>query len=209
MVEDNRIRFPSPRVDFDTDVGITGQDHDTYPAPGQQPRYDWMRLFLIGLLSSQASASEPTEYRNGSLWFDLSENVMKVRSANAWVNIANAIKLDDDSDGTPVTLANIYDTIKSLLGYKPTANFSGHSTQDGITSIQIPTSLRAAAGAGSRPFIWVDGVLIDPRNCEYVGGTEPVSIRLTGGNTIDNGQTFTVLMVAIDTAYFSSDEVVL
>ncbi len=62
---DNRIRFPSAKIDFAVDVGLTDQEHDGFPGPGQPPRYDWMRLFLHGLLSHQSSESEPTEYRSG------------------------------------------------------------------------------------------------------------------------------------------------
>lgn len=204
---DHRLRFPGPEIDFETDVGETGQAHDTYPAPGQQPRYDWMRMTLIGLLSSQSSYEEPTQYREGTLWFDLNELCMKVRKGDAWVGLASAIKVDVDSDSEPVTLQAAYATLRTLIGYKPTATFSGSSNNDGVTVIGIPESLRAAAGSGSRPFVWVDGVLLDPRLCEYAGGSTPVSVRLTGGLSVDDGQRFTVLMIAIDQAFFSSDEV--
>jgi hypothetical protein len=206
---DNRVRFPTSRIDFDNDVGIASQGHDTYPAPGQQPRFDWMRMFLIGLLSNQSSYSEPTQYRDGTIWFDLNENALKVRSDGAWVGISESIRLDVDADGTPVTLQDLYVTMRSVLGYKPTASFSGSSSHDGITVIPIPEALRAAAGAGSRPMVWINGLLVDPRGCEYVGGTEPVSIRLVDGSTIDSSDTFTVLMIAIDSTLFSSEEVTL
>jgi hypothetical protein len=52
-------------------------------------------------------------------------------------------------------------------------------------------------------------VTVHPRGCEYVGGTEPVSIRLVDGSTIDSSDTFTVLMIAIDSTLFSSEEVTL
>lgn len=209
VIPDNRIRFPAGRLDFDTEVGITGQDHDDYPAPGQQPRFDWLRLYLIALLSQQSSYQEPTQYRDGTTWFDLNSNIVKIRRNDAWVSLAEAIKLDVDVDGEPVTLQQLYTTIKTLMGYKPTASFSGHSTQDGIASIPIPDSLRSAAGAGSRPFVWINGDLVDPRRSDYVGGTAPISIRLTGGTVIDTDDTFIVLMVAVDSEFFSADEVVL
>jgi len=206
---DNRIRFSAGRMDFENEVGITGQEHDTYPAPGQQPRFDWMRMFLIGLLSQQSSYQEPTQYREGTPWFDLNDGVLKIRRADAWVSISEAIKLGVDSDSQPIMLQQLYDTIKTLLGNKPTATFSGHSTQDGVSVIPIPEALRTAAGSGSRPFVYVDGLMVDPRRCEYVGGTAPVSIRLTGGEVINANQGFTVVMLSVDSAFFSSDEVVL
>lgn len=209
MADDNRLRLPPAKIDFDNDVGTTGQDHDDYPAAGQQPRWDWMRMYLVALLSNQSSHGEPSQFREGTLWFDTNDNTMKVRRAGAWVSVADAVKLDTDVDGGPVTLSGIYDTIKTILGYKPTASFGGHSNNDGVAIIPIPSSLRAAAGSGSRPLVWVDGVMIDPRRCEYVGGTSPASIRLTGGQKVDSGQEFTVLMLGIDQSLFSTGEVTL
>lgn len=205
---DNRVRFPAAKVDFETLVGLTGQEHDEYPKAGQQPRFDWMRLFLIGLLSQQSSYQEPTQFREGTPWFDLNDGVLKIRRNEAWVSVAEAIKLGVDSDGQPVMLQDVYDTIKTLLGYKPTATFSGRSNTDGVTIIPIPQGLRSAAGAGSRPFVWVDGIQIDPRHCEYVGGTSPVSIRLNG-DEINRGQRFTVVLLSVDSSFFAAGEVVL
>jgi hypothetical protein len=80
---DNRIRFPSALIDFTTDVGVTGQEHDNYPAPGQA-RYDWLRMYLLGLLSCQSSHTEPTQFREGTWWFDLNGPEMKVRVGGNW-----------------------------------------------------------------------------------------------------------------------------
>ena len=208
LLPDNRVRFPAAKVDFDTLVGVTGQEHDSYPAPGQQPRFDWMRLFLIGLLAQQSSYKEPTQFREGTPWFDLNDAVLKIYRNNAWAGIAEAIKLGDDSEGRPVMLQDVYATIKTLLGYRPTATFSGRSNNDGITVITIPESIRAAAGSGSRAIVWIDGVQIDPRHSEFVGGTAPVSIRLTGGEALNRNQRFSVLLIAIDSTYFVADDVV-
>lgn len=207
-MSDNRIRFSSARIDFD-DVGVTGQEHDTYPAAGQQPRYDWMRMYLIGLLANQSSAEEPTQYREGTWWFDTSENVIKIRRNDAWVDAAAALKLDTASDGTIVTLTTLYDTIRTLIGNKPTATFSGTCTNDGITTIPIPTALRSSGGSGSRALVFVEGVLLDPRRCVYSGASSPASIALTGGEQINSGERFTVLMLNVDSGLFVSSDVVL
>lgn len=208
QLPDNRIRFPAPKMDFETLVGVTGQEHDNYPAPGQQPRFDWMRMVIIGLLSQQSSYSQPTQFREGTPWFDLNDAVLKIFRNNAWAGIAEAIKLGDDSEGRPVMLQDVYATIKTLLGYRPTATFGGRCVTDGTTVIPIPESVRAAAGSGSRAIVWVDGLQIDPRHSEFVGGTAPVSIRLTGGEELNHNQRFTVLLIAIDSAYFAVDDVV-
>ena len=92
---DNRIRYTAPEINFTTDVGITGQDHDSYPAPNQPFRYDWMRIALIGLLANQSSYIEPVEYRDGTLWFDLNDNSYKARYSDQWVNLSEVLSVGD------------------------------------------------------------------------------------------------------------------
>ena len=103
---DYRIRFPAPLIDFAADVGLTGQAHDGYPAPGTQARYDHLRLYLIGLLTHQASFQSPLEYSEGTIWFDLNENALKTYFNNEWQDIANTIILT--SEGQSITLADWY-----------------------------------------------------------------------------------------------------
>lgn len=111
---DNRIRIPAPPIDFEEDVGETGQDHDNFPEPGQA-RYDWMRMFLIGLLANQASYDEPVNYRKGSFWMDLSTGVLKIRTGNGtagteWSDVAELIQV---SPG--LTLQDWFDAVSSSL----------------------------------------------------------------------------------------------
>lgn len=205
---DNRIRFPAGLIDFDDDVGTTGQSHDGYPAPGQQPRFDWMRMMLIGLLANQSSFTEPTEYREGTTWFDLNNLTLKIRRDNAWVAIANVIELDQDQEGNPITLGDVYLTIKTLLGNKPTATFSGTSNSNNKSLIPIPEPLQSAGGAGSRPLVWINGIMVDPRNSEYLGSTTaPTSIRLVNNIVLDKSDRYTVLMLNIDSSLFHVPDV--
>lgn len=67
---DNRIQFPVNEIDF-SQVGFTGQTHDNYPSPDTSPRYDWMSLYLKGLLSNQSSVQAPCTYRYGTMWYSL------------------------------------------------------------------------------------------------------------------------------------------
>jgi len=111
---DNRMRFTAPLIDFEDDVGETGQDHDGFPAPGQA-RYDWMRMAIISLLANQASFSEPVNYRKGTPWFDLNTSVLKIRTGEGiagteWSNFADVIEV---SDG--LTLANWFDAVSAGL----------------------------------------------------------------------------------------------
>lgn len=208
MLPDNRIRFSSARIDFADEVGTTGQEHDSYPSPGQnQARFDWMRIFLIGLLSNQSSFDEPTQFREGTIWFDLNDAILKIRRNNSWVQISDAIKLGTDNDGLPISLTNFYNDAISLLNAKPTATFSGHAVSDNVTTIVIPESLRSAGGNGSRPMVWINGLLLDPRKSEYVGVTEPASIRLVGGAELNTDDEFTILMVSLTSNYFHVPEI--
>jgi hypothetical protein len=111
---DNRIRIPAPPIDFSEDVGDTGQDHDRFPDPGQA-RYDWMRMFLIGLLANQASYREPVNYRKGTFWMDLDSGILKIRTGEGvagteWSDIAELIEV---SPG--LTLQGWFDAVSSSL----------------------------------------------------------------------------------------------
>ena len=111
---DNRIRIPAPPIDFEDDVGETGQDHDRFPEPGQA-RYDWMRMFLIGLLANQASYSEPVNYRKGSFWVDLNTGILKTRTGEGiagteWSDIGELIQV---SPG--LTLQGWFDAVSASL----------------------------------------------------------------------------------------------
>lgn len=193
---DNRIRFSAGPIDFAADVGLTGQDHDTYPAAGQQARYDWMRMVLIGLLSNQSSDSAPTQYRVGSLWFDTSELALKIRqqtvSGSVWANIAEVIKLDDDFN-----LADWYVLANQvLLDNAPVMTFSGNCNNNGVVLLPIPTSIQAAIVTGrTRPFVYINGLLIDPRN-SYIDTT---NVRLINGDNLNAGDRYTVEFKNIST----------
>lgn len=106
---DNRIRLPGPKINFADDVGVTGQDHDDYPEPGQA-RYDHLRMYLIGLLSNQSGPQPPTQYRDGTVWFDTSgpKGVLKIRDRSEWRHLAEAIQLAPD-----VTLADWFQSQSS------------------------------------------------------------------------------------------------
>lgn len=207
MSQDNRIRFPSTRVDFATDVGLSGQNHDNYPAPNSQLRFDWMRLFLIGLLSNQSSTLEPTEFRNGTLWFDSTDATLKIRIGDSWKNITSAIEVAKDSNNQPITMAGFYSSVASLIGLKPPGTFSGRCQSISANTIPIPSSLRACAGQGSHPFIWIDGKLVDPRLASYSSGESPSSILLSGAATLSSGQNFTVVMLGMSSDYFGAETV--
>lgn len=174
--QDARIRFPAARVDFVNDVGETSQPHDQYPAPGQQARYDWLRLYLIGLLSNQASALEPTNYREGSLWFDTSIDLsdiippatFRVRKNNNWVSLSEAINL-----GTSTLQAWYEETVSSLSSIAPELFYAGVAKNAGSSDIPIPPTIGTYVTSDTRAFVVINGegsnrlgastIIVDPR----------------------------------------------
>src|SRR5208283_1637579 len=110
MLPDHRLRFQAPLIQFDTQVGLSGQGHDGFPAPNTQARYDQLRLYLIALLSNQSSYYQPTEYNEGSLWFNLNTETLEINNNNGWVDISNTIKLD-----TNLNLQQWYTAVRTVL----------------------------------------------------------------------------------------------
>jgi hypothetical protein len=70
------------------------------------------------------------------------------------------------------------------------------------TTIEVPPSLASAATVNSRPFVYRNGLLIDPRECAYGGAPVVTSIRLTGGIALQPGDVFTVLMLNVTPPFF-------
>lgn len=203
---DFRIRFPAPKIDFDTEVGPTNTDIDDYPPPQGQARFDHMRLVLMGLLAQQASFSEPTIFADGTPWFDLNSFTLKISMNGAWVSYTQAIALEDDGAGNVVTLANWYDTVAlAISSLAAEITFSGSSTTNGIVLIDIPTSLQSFLEDDSRALVYKNGLLLDPRIITIESGT---TIRITG-DTLDIGDTFTVFIRRIPTETFYSPSVTL
>jgi len=203
---DNRIKFDSALIDFETTVGTTGQDHDTYPAPDTSPRYDWFRMVLIGLLSNQASYDIPTQYRDGTTYFDLNTLSFKIYAQNAWRSLSEVIALSEGTDTeSTLTLAEWYSAVQeTLVTTAPESTFSGRCTADGATTINLPSTISERIDTvNNRAFIYKNGILIDPRKCSL---TE-ANITLTGGITLSNGDTFTIVIKNIAQQLFSVPDV--
>lgn len=202
---DNRLRLPSTPIDFDTEVGITGQDHDNWPAPGEQARYDWMRLWLVALLANQSSFDEPTQYRDGSLWFDLNTNQLKVRvpsdggSSSEWMDLSDVISVGGQS------LTDYVSTVQGYIaGLAPEMTWSGHSTNSGVTVITVPAAIASLVDVNNTcPTVYVNGLLMDPRTTPWYTGP---SVRLVGWS-LTAGDTFTVIVRNISGSRFHIPEV--
>ena len=209
MLPNNTIRYPAPLIDFAGEVGLTGQDHDTYPAPDTQPRYDWLRITLQGLLSSQSSFVEPTEYRDGTLWFDLNNITLKIYDSNiGWVPLSNVIAVEDGTGtSTTTTLAEWYAAVQSnLLATAPEATFSGYCTADGITTIIVPIAFQSQIDIDkSRPILYINGLLVDPRDVEFFSVS---TISLKNGIVLDTNDKFKVMIKNITLTLFHVPNVI-
>lgn len=212
--KDNRIEFPPTLIDFDNQVGVTGQLHDTFPAAGQQPRYDWMRIALIGLLSCQSSNDPPTQYRIGTPWFNRVKNAYYIWNGSDWVSIASFISLMDltassgDTD-TILSLSEWFTQVQDILSsIKPRSTFSGKSSANGVTSIPVPATVQDFIKdifTLLRPIVHINGLLIDPRLTPFSAGC-PTNIELLGGITLKKNDTFTVFIERYD--LFFVDDVI-
>jgi hypothetical protein len=201
---DNRIRFPAAKIDFATDVGIASQDHDSYPPAQGQARYDHMRMAVIGLLSQQSSFDEPSQYRDGTPWFDLNDNTLKISLNSEWIPISDAISIEQDISGlnTKTLTEFITEFDEPLSSLAAEIVFSGSATAT-ASSITIPTSLRSGLYSDSRAFVWVNGLLKDPRNTTIQTGT---SITLSGF-TLSASDTFTVSIRRVPSSTFYTQSV--
>lgn len=202
MTTDNRLRFPSTLIDFAGSVGLTGQDHDNYPPPQGQARYDHFRMVMIALLSQQSSFDEPIEYRDGTPWFDLNTNTLKIRKNDEWVDYSQCVRLEG-SDTDIYTLQDWYNYAKPIVtSMAQEIVFNGSSSIDAVEDINIPEELRSFIFSDTRCFIYKNGLLIDPRNCIIVGNS---TIHIEG-ITLNSGDSFTVIMKRIpsNTFYLST-----
>lgn len=205
--QDNHIQLPPTPVDFAA-VGTTGQAHDEFPKPGQQPRYDWMRSILIGLLACQSSTVAPTQYRTGTIWFDKTLLVYKMWNGSAWVSLASVIQVG--TDGTDVvTLADKLAEVESKFNsIQPKMTYGGYCTKNNTTQIPVPDEITTALGdntASLRPVVYINGVQADPRKTNFLGGC-PTTIILSGGVKLNKNDRYTVMIERFD--IFALDDVI-
>lgn len=198
---DNRIQFPPTEVDFADVVGITGLFHDEFPTAGQQPRYDWMRSVLIGLLSNQSSKDPPTQKRTGTIWFNRTKGIFMYWTGTDWVSVANAISVMEDSDGNVFTLLEWFVEAQAKLNaVQPKITFSGSAVADDVTKIPVPQAVQdeiETIASLVRPLVYIKGLLVDPRNSRFSAGC-PSTVELLGGVNLDNGDRFTVIIEAFN-----------
>lgn len=185
---DDRINLQPPLVDFTNDVGTTGQAHDNFPAPGQA-RYDWMRSYLIGLLSNQSAFCEPIEFRIGTVWFDLNNASYKYRAGathpillnegDSWLSLSYGIELD-----TGLNLQDWFAQVQALLVTPPDPNVAS------LFSKLTNATSSEAISAGSLVYVSSDRHVAnadqsDPNKSEVIGVTT-VSVGSGTGTVVQH-----------------------
>jgi len=203
---DNRLQFPPTLIDFDNQVGITGQAHDNYPAPGQQSRYDWQRMFLISLLANQSSDSPPTQYRTGTIWFNRTTVAFEYYNGTEWKELSNAIQLKLEASDPSYTLQQFFvDSVDKLNAIKKKFTFSGESNNNHVKTIPIPANIVTEINDTYNPLVYINGLLVDPRLCRLSPGC-PNSVELLGSIKLNRGNKFTVIIDHFD--IFDSNSVI-
>jgi hypothetical protein len=197
---DNRIALPPTLIDF-TAVGVTGQDHDEFPAPAQQPRYDWMRLYLIGLLANQSATERPTQFRTGTIFYNKSTNAFEYHDGDDWQDIASGIVLDGSDTDNIVTLASWFaEATSQLASIRPRVTWSGDVLDRDITTIEIPDSAKDVIDGicdDVHPMVYKNGALISPNSTRFATAC-PSSVELLDGETLDTGDRYTVIVERVD-----------
>jgi hypothetical protein len=95
----------------------------------------------------------------------------------------------------PISLSQWYDSASvALASIRPQSTYSGRAI-NATNGIPIPESIRSSIYSNTRPFVWVNGSLIDPRDVQIDPGTCPVRINLV--NDLKTGDKFTVLLTNI------------
>lgn len=200
--KDNRIQFPPTPVDFDNTVGVADQAHDTYPIGGQQPRFDWMRSVIIGLLSQQSSTQPPTQFRTGTPWFNKTTKLISIWSGTAWEPLSKYIDIGG------INLFDFYDAIRDKIdSINPISTFSGRCAAVKSVSIKVPDSINSSICElnNMRALVYKNGLLIDPRK-SILSGSCPLFISLDQTEALHQGDVFTVVIQPIEN--FVNDEVV-
>jgi hypothetical protein len=199
---DNRIRLDMPIVDFSL-AGDTGQVHDEYPAPKTQARYDYMRTFLIGLLSNQSCDEtvdgEPFQMRTGTLWFKKVAQLLTIFNGTKFDNLDKyiGVNLGQDSTNSDI-IKNLQDFSREVslnMQYvAPRVVWGGIIGYGNARTFAIPEKFQGyAAIANMVPYVHVNGVLIDPRNAS-IEVSSPSYIQINDNTIIKAGQRYFIIL---------------
>lgn len=185
---DNRFKFPeSSEIDFVHDVGLTGQDHDNYAEPGTLPRFDWIKIIILGLLANQASGEKPTQYRPGTLYYNLNTFLYECAKDGDFESLAKCIKIAN---------LDLHDWSQDIetkrQRFYPSGTFSGVAHHKSNV-INIPRSLQDISKSPNQPYLFKNGKITNPSFAQFNSGC-PVAIELSGSAVLQADDTFTVFI---------------
>jgi hypothetical protein len=107
---------------------------------------------------------------------------MKIRSSGAWVDASKVIKLGVDLSNNLVTLQDWYDTIAATVQtLQSELYFQSVIISSNITLIPIPGQFLSPTTLvipGSRAFVTVNGLLINPLLTTLEPGTTPTAVKV-------------------------------
>ena len=194
---DNRIRFSPTPIDFAQEVGLTGQDHDVYPKVGQA-RYDWMRMFLIGLLANQSAEQAPQEYRVGTIWYDIEAEEFKYHdgiSDDIFVPLSDGIKVT--VNGNVKKLSEWIETVDTEIN-NGISSATIEGTAASYTSvISVPVDLEEVVSKNKiKPVLFKNGALIKPSLVNFDESKE--NVILTGAAILNSGDEYIIIFKRVD-----------
>lgn len=194
---DNRIRLDPPVVVDFTKPGLTGQKHDLYPAPNTQARYDLMRIYLMGLLANQSSNEnvdgEPFEKRTGTLWYKKVAGLLELFDGTDFSDLSKHIGITINEEKRTIESV-ISDILLSLQYSAPRVIWCGRFIIGSNNNIPIPEAYHGyAVVAKMRPIVYVDGLLIDPRDTVIQAGS-PAYIKMNDNFNPRPNQKYTVIL---------------
>lgn len=181
---DNRLQYPSATVDFST-VGLSGQDHDDYPVPNTSPRFDWMRMYLMGLMSNQSSHTPPSEYREGTIWYNSLIEQYNYQTSSGFKPISEAIYINENGGQNLSDFVNHISTRSSVnnrLGVF--AGKADNSNYDfALNRVLLPPGISEIINypdSGSIPFgavVYKNGKILKNSEVELISNSK---VQLTG-----------------------------
>jgi hypothetical protein len=126
--------------------------------------------------------------------------------------LASAIAVSEEltSGGvTVLTLAEWFTLAQAKLdSIQSRVVFGGHCVSNNVTSIPVPKSVQNEISGSEQylhPFVYKNGLLIDPRLCSLPAAC-PTVVQLSGGAELDLNDNYTVIIQRVD--LLVSDEVI-
>ena len=136
-----------------------------------------------------------------------SVDIIRVWTGVSWQSLGDIIQVGTDIHGNPITLTMQMATVsQKLLAVQPRLTFSGYSINKNVVQIPVPQTIIDAIGSLAstvppllQPIVYINGLLVDPRNSSFVP-TCPSLITLSGGVKLNVNDRFTVIIEHFDTS---------